>query len=173
MQENGLIEVDNPLVFLHQEKELTPGKAVVGIPEGKRSLYYEIQTLAVPTMLPVPRRVVKGVDYNKILLLLVVIRKQLGISTDTYDIYVNVVGGINIKSTACDLGIVASLISSIKNIPLPSSSVFIGEVGLLGEIRKIYFEDKIIKEAKRLKFSKIYSSLNIPNIKTLRSVIII
>jgi len=172
MVEKGLKEVSNPLVFLDQEKEAVAGKAIVGIAEGKRSLFYEIQTLAVPTVLAVPRRVVKGVDYNKVLLLLAVIRKHLNIPLDTYDIYVNVVGGINIKSTAADLGIVASLVSSIKNYPIPKKTVFVGEVGLLGEVRKVFFDEKIVREAKRLQFKNIFSYNVISNIKQLKSVFV-
>lgn len=172
MEEQGLKQVGNPLVFLDTDQELVSGKAVVGVPEGKRSLFYEIQTLAVPTVLPVPRRVVKGVDYNKVLLLLAVIRKNLNISLDTYDIYVNVVGGINIKSTAADLGIVASLVSSIKNFPISKKTVFIGEVGLLGEVRKVLFDDKIIREAKRLGFKNVFSYNSITNIKQLKNILI-
>lgn len=157
MVEEGLKEVSNPLVFIDTDKEAVAGKAIVGIAEGKRSLFYEIQTLTVPTVLAMPRRVVKGVDYNKVLLLLAVIRKHLNIPLDAYDIYVNVVGGINIKSTSADLGIVASLVSSIKNYPISKKTVFIGEVGLLGEVRKVFFDDKTIREARRLSFKNIFT----------------
>lgn len=171
MKNQGLIEVKNPLVFLEEEKNIVPGKAIVGVVEGKRPLFFEIQTLTVPTVLTVPRRVVKGVDYNKVLLLLAVLRKNLGLPLDKFDIYVNVVGGVSIKSTAVDLGIIASLISSIKNVVLPSRTVFTGEVGLLGEIRKVFLEDKIIKEAKRLRFTKVISPSSISHIKDLRKFI--
>ncbi|GAB4218912.1 MAG: DNA repair protein RadA [Candidatus Microgenomates bacterium] len=171
MTQNGLKEIDNPLVFLEAEKINQPGKAIVGVSEGKRPLFFEIQTLTVPSILPVPRRVVKGIDYNKVLLLLAVVRKNLNYSLDNYDIYVNVIGGVSIKSTSADLGLIASLISSFKNKPLPSLSLFIGEVGLLGEIRKGYFEEKIIIEAKRLGFKKIFSSQNIKNVKDLNLII--
>ncbi len=170
MEEEGLKSVSDPLIFLDTDKETVAGKAIVGIVEGKRSLFYEIQTLAVPTVLSIPRRVVKGVDYNKVLLLLAVIRKHLNIPLDNYDIYVSVVGGINIKSTAADLGIISSLVSSIKNFPLPKKTVFVGEVGLLGEIRKVFFYEKIIKEAKRLQFKNVFSSQTISNIKELMKI---
>ncbi len=87
---------------------------------------------------------------------------------DKFDIYVNVIGGVDIKSTAADLGIIASLVSSLKNIPLPLNNLFIGEVGLLGEVRKVYGEDKILAEAKRLRFTKIFNSQNMKTIKFLR-----
>lgn len=166
MTENGLKEINNSLVFLEDKNNLTqPGKAIVGVPQGKRPFFFEIQTLVSSSILPVPRRVVKGLDYNKVLLLLAVIKKQLNYSLDNYDIYVNVISGVSIKSTSADLGFVASIISSFKNKPLPNSSVFVGEVGLLGEVRKVYLEEKIIQEAKRLGFKKIFSSNNIQNIK--------
>lgn len=171
MTQQGLKEIDNPLVFLESEKINQPGKAIVGVSEGKRPLFFEIQTLTVPSILPVPRRVVKGLDYNKVLLLLAVVRKNLNYSLDNYDIYVNVIGGVSVKSTSADLGLIASLISSFKNKPLPSSSLFIGEVGLLGEVRKVYFEEKVINEAQRLGFKKIFSSQNIKNVKDLMSFI--
>lgn len=171
MTGEGLAEVNNPMVFLEDESGDVPGKATVGVMEGKRSLYFEIQTLASPTVLAMPRRVVKGVDYNKVLLLLAVIRKHLNIPLDKYDIYVNVIGGVDVKSTAADLGIIASLISSIKNIPISKKTLFIGEVGLLGEVRKVFGQEKIIAEAKRLQFTSIYSSLNLKNIKSLPGVL--
>ncbi|MBI2641893.1 DNA repair protein RadA [Candidatus Roizmanbacteria bacterium] len=171
MTQKGLAEVTNPLVFLEQKDTQEVGKAVVGVVEGQRSLYFEIQTLVVPTILAFPRRVVKGLDYNKVLLLLAVIRKHLGLPLDKFDIYVNVIGGVDIRSTASDLGLVASLLSSLKNIPVPKKSLFIGEVGLLGEVRKTLFEDKIIKEARRLGFYRIFASGTLPNIKMLRTTL--
>jgi DNA repair protein RadA/Sms len=169
MNETGLAEVNNPLAFL-DDTSAQEGKSIVGVSEGKRPLFFEIQTLAVPTMLAVPRRVVKGVDYNKVQLLLAVARKYLGLKLDTFDIYVNVVGGIDIKSTAADLGVIASLISSIGGRPLPPKSVYIGEVGLLGEIRGVFFQDRIIDEAKRMKFTNIVSPKSIKSIKDLKRI---
>lgn len=167
MNEQGLAEVTNPLAFL-DDTDSQEGKSIVGVSEGKRPLFFEIQTLAVPTMLAVPRRVVKGVDYNKVQLLLAVARKYLGLKLDTFDVYVNVVGGIDIKSTAADLGIITSLISSISGKPLPAKTVYIGEVGLLGEIRGVFFQDRIIDEAKRMKFTTTVSSKTIKNIRELK-----
>ena len=171
MTGKGLKQIDNPLIFLEGKKSLEPGKAIVGVAEGKRSLFFEIQTLAVPSVLAVPRRVVKGFDYNKVLLLLAVVRKNLNLSLDSFDVYVNVIGGVSIKGTSADLGLIAALISSFKNKPLPASTLFVGEVGLLGEIRNTYFEDKIISEGRRLGFKKIYSNKNVNTVKDLRGLI--
>lgn len=171
MTSKGLSEIDNPLVFLEDKKIFEPGKAIVGVAEGMRPLFFEIQTLTVPTVLSVPRRVVKGFDYNKALLLLAVLRKNLNIPLDNYDIYVNVIGGVSIKGTSADLGLIAALISSFNNKPISPSMLFIGEVGLLGEIRKTYSEDKIIIEGRRLGFKKILSSKNIKSVKDLKKII--
>ncbi len=168
MVKEGLQEVTNPLAFLDEDaKSEAPGKAVVGVMEGKRPLFFEVQTLASPTFLAMPRRVVRGVDYNKVQLLLAVIRKHLNISLDKFDIYINVIGGVDIKSPAADLGIVASIISSVKNVPLATGSLFTGEVGLLGEVRKVYAEAKVLSDAKRLHFKHIYSSESTKSIKDL------
>jgi len=169
MKEEGLVAVTNPLAFL-EKKEEEACKAIVGVGEGKRVLFFEIQTLVVPTILAVPRRIVKGLDYNKVLLLLAVAQKHLYIPLDKFDLYVNVVGGVNIKSTAADLGFIASLLSSIKNHSLPQNTLFCGEVGLLGEVRKTFFEEKVIKEGKRLGFTTIYSSKTLKNIKKLKEI---
>lgn len=171
MKGAGLVEIKNPTALLEEDQEGVPGRAVVGVAEGKRPLFFEIQTLAVPTVLAVPRRVVKGIDYNKVLLLLAVIRKNLNLPLDKFDIYVNVVGGVSIKSTSADLGVLASLISSVQNIPLPKKTVFIGEVGLLGEIRRVYLEEKIISEAKRLKFKNFIYEKSLRHIKDFKKII--
>ncbi len=172
MKGSGLAELTNPLAFIEADDVMAPGRAVVGIAEGSRVLFFEVQCLVVPTSLAMPRRVVSGFDNNKVQLLLAVIRKNLKLPLDKFDIYINIVGGVSIKSTAADLGIIASVISSFKNIPLPQKSVFIGEVGLLGEIRKLFTEDKIIKEAKRYGFTSIYSSQMVKKIIDLPNLII-
>lgn len=165
MKNGSLIEVNNPLIFIEDNKKKeTVGRAIVGLIQGKRPLFFEIQTLVSPTILSIPRRVVKGLDYNKILLLLAVVKKYLKLPLDRYDIYVNVVGGVDIKSPSADLGFIASIISSFKNLPLPSFSLFVGEVGLLGEVRKIAYQERIINEAKRLGFKNIFSSEEITQI---------
>ncbi len=173
MTDHGLEEINNPLIFIEENKTLQsqPGKAIVGINQGKRVFFFEIQALVSPTTLPVPRRVANGMDYNKVLLILAVIKKNLRINLENYDIYANVVGGVSIKNPVADLGLAASLISSFKNIPLPKQSLYIGEIGLLGEVRKTAFEEKIIFEARRLGFKKIYSSRNIDDIKKLNQLI--
>ncbi len=171
MKRSGLSQVNDPLAFLEDIKGQAIGKTIVGVSEGKRILFFEIQTLASYSSLAYPRRVVKGIDYNKLLLILAVLKKQVGLPIDRYDVYVNVVSGVSIRSTAADLGIAAALISSLKNLSIPKKTVFVGEVGLLGEVRRVVAEEQIIREAKRLKFSNILSSQNVQKIKDLRSIL--
>jgi DNA repair protein RadA/Sms len=168
MDHGGLKEISDSFAFLEHTTEQVPGKAIAGIIEGKRPLFFEVQTLVVPTTLPMPRRVVKGIDYNKLLLLLAVMRKHLNLQFDKYDIYVNVIGGVDVKSPAADLAIAASLVSSIKNGAISDSTVFVGELGLLGEIRTVGSQKKITSEAKRLKFKNVISSEKIENIRQLQ-----
>jgi len=171
MKEQGLEEVKNPLAFIEEKNQSVAGKSIVGVIEGKRPIFFEIQTLVTPSQLAFPRRVVSGYDYNKILLLLAISKKYLLLPIEKYDVYINIIGGVNIRSTAADLGLIASLISSFKNQPLPKNSVFIGEVSLLGEVRSVYFEEKIVKEARRLGFKNIYSNSNLSNIKSLKTIL--
>jgi len=170
MTEQGMSQVDKPTIFMDEGTQKSPGRALVASVEGSRALFYEIQSLVVPTTLPVPRRVASGVDYNRLQLLLAVIRKHMKISLDKYDVYVNVVGGLSAKSPAADLGIIASVVSSVKDTPLPANSAFIGEVGLLGEVRAVYGEQKAIADAQRFGLKKIYTSKTIPSIKNLSTI---
>ncbi len=167
MTSSGLRQVDDPMVFVEEKRQLEPGKALIGVASGARPLFFEIQTLVTPTVLAYPRRVVKGLSYNKVLLLLAVAQKYLKIPLDRFDVYANVIGGVTVEGTASDLGLIASLISSFKNTPVPGSSLFLGEVGLLGEVRKTYLEEKVITSARRLGLKKIFSPANIKNVREL------
>lgn len=170
MQSAGLVEVDNPLVFVAQatsDEQPVPGRATAGIMEGKRPLFFEVQALATKTTFPSPRRVANGIDYNRMLLLLAVIKKHMGIHLDGYDVYVNIAGGVNVKSPAADLAVIAAIVSSVKEVALPASSVYVGEVGLLGEVRKTMGFEKVLAEAKRIGLSNQYHPKNIRSCKDL------
>ena len=172
MKSTGLKEVDNPLAFIDaNQSPNSTGKAYVGVLEGKRPLFYEIQVLAVKSFLSIPRRVVKGVDFNKVQLLMAVIEKNLNLPLSNFDIYVNIVGGVDVKSPSTDLGVISAIISSVKNITLPERAMFTGEVGLLGEVRAIHGQEKIISEAKRLNFNNIFSSNQLKNVFELYSTL--
>ena len=171
MSDGGLKQVTNPSLFIDKSIEAAAGRAVIITVEGSRSLLYEVQSLVVPTQLSIPRRIVSGVDYNRLQLLLAVIRKNLKINFDKYDIYVSVAGGLTIKSPSADLGIAASVISSVKNIKLPLDTAFVGEIGLLGEVRATRREKKIMYDAKRLGVKKIISAERIQKLSQLGTMI--
>jgi len=172
MSEDGLKQVTNPSLFIDKSIQAAAGRAVVITVEGSRSLLYEVQSLVVPTQLAIPRRIASGVDYNRLQLLLAVIRKNLKMNLDKYDIYVSVAGGLTIKSPSADLGIAASIISSVKNTKLPLDVAFVGEIGLLGEVRSTRREKKIMFDAKRLGLKKIISSDHIHMISQLGTMVI-
>ena len=150
MKESGLHEVNSATALLQETSKKEVGKAIVGICEGNRSMFLEVQALAVPTTFSMPRRVAKGIDFNRVQLLVAIAKKYLNLKLDNYDIYFNVVGGIRITSPLADVGIIAALYSSVLSKTIKANQVFIGEVGLLGEIRSGYLGKRTSKEAKRL-----------------------
>ncbi|MFH0864265.1 MAG: DNA repair protein RadA [Candidatus Gottesmanbacteria bacterium] len=154
MVENGLKEVSNPSeLFLGEREKNTPGSVVVPILEGTRPILVEIQALVSSTSLAFPRRIASGFDVGRLNILCAVIAKRLGLPLGGYDVFINIPGGMKIKEPAADLGVALAIVSSFRNKPLPAKSFAFGEVGLLGEIRKVIGEEKRIKEAKRLGFN--------------------
>jgi len=159
MRENGLLEIANPSeIFLKDRVINVPGSIVTIIMEGSRPLLIEIQALVVSSQLAIPRRVGNGVDYNRLQLLTAVLQKRLGIPLGTYDIFVNVSGGLKIAEPAADLAVCMAILSSFKNKALDPKTAAFGEVGLLGEIRGVGYEERRIKEAKRLGFTTVVTS---------------
>lgn len=153
MRDTGLAEVANPsMMMLSGRPESVPGSVVVASVEGTRPMLIEIQSLVCATNFGMPRRMATGIDQNRITLLMAVLEKRVGLQLYSHDAYVNVVGGIKIDEPACDLGIVAAIASSFKNVPVPMGTVLIGEVGLTGEVRAVSQIDKRIMEAKRIGF---------------------
>jgi DNA repair protein RadA/Sms len=117
----------------------------------------EIQALVVPTTLAVPRRISQGIDYRRLQLISAVLTKQLKIPLATFDIYVNVAGGIRIEEPGSDLGVALAIISSFKGMPLDPKIVCFGELGLLGEIREVSQADKRKREARKLGLTQVVS----------------
>jgi len=150
MKEDGLHEVNSATALLDTTQKREIGKAIVGVCEGNRPMFLEVQALAVPTTFSIPRRVAKGIDFNRIQLLIAIAKKYLNLKLDSYDIYFNVIGGIRITSPLADAGIIAALYSSVLSKTIETNQVFIGEVGLLGEIRSGFLGKKSYTEAKRL-----------------------
>lgn len=159
IDEDGLKELTNPSeIFLQQGEQKVPGSAIVCTLEGTRPLLLETQALVLESQLPMPRRVAQGISMPRMQVLTAVLQKHGRIPLGNCDVFVNVAGGFQIKEPAADLGIALAMVSSQKNIPLPPNCVFIGEVGLLGEVREVPFLKRRIKEAKRLGFEKVISS---------------
>ena len=153
MKNEGLVEINNPSSVLISEREDNPAGSVVVVSiEGTRPLLVELQALAVQTIFGMPRRTANGIDYNRLTLLVAVLEKKCGLSLGNQDIYLNVVGGIRINEPALDLGIILSVVSTFRNIPIPTDVVAIGEVGLTGEVRSVNLIEKRIKEAEKLGF---------------------
>jgi DNA repair protein RadA/Sms len=125
--------------------------------EGTRPLTIEIQALVVSSPLPIPRRIAKGISTNRLQLICAILTKHLHLPISEKDVFVNVTGGMDVKDPGADLGIALAIISSAKDTPLPENSICFGELGLLGEIRKVGFSDKMLKEAKALGYEKIFS----------------
>lgn len=157
MLEDGLGEIYNPSsVFLEETNFKQEGSIVIGIMEGSRPILVEVQALVSKTNAVMPRRTAVGVDTSRLNLILAVLEKKLKIPFYNSDVYVNVVGGLNIEGTYGDLGIALALISSAKGAPIKlNKTIAVGEVGLTGEVRPISFCDRLINEADKMGFENI------------------
>jgi DNA repair protein RadA/Sms len=156
MHDGGLREVDNPSqLFLAERKYGTSGSTVVAGMEGTRPLLVEVQALVAPTSYGVPQRTATGFDARRLQMLLAVLERRAGFHVGQFDVFVNVAGGIRVDEPAADLGMATAIASSLRDVPVDSQSVVIGEVGLGGEIRTIYQIEKRIAEATKLGFTRV------------------
>ena len=154
MESDGLSEVLNPSeALLSGRPEDSIGSCICCSMEGTRPVLAEIQALVSPTSFGNPRRMTQGPDLNRVLMLLAVMEKQSGLHINSYDAYVNIVGGFKISETATDLGIILALASSFRNRNLDRGIVAIGEVGLTGETRSVSFLEGRIQEAEKMGFT--------------------
>lgn len=155
MTEQGLREVSNPsAIFLSRGDEQTSGSSVMVLWEGTRPLLVEIQALVDHSMLGNPRRVAVGMEQNRLALLLAVLHRHGGLQMSDQDVFVNVVGGVKVTETGADLSLLAALVSSFRNRPLPHDLVIFGEIGLGGEIRPITSGQERISEAAKHGFKR-------------------
>lgn len=155
MSDIGLTEIQKPSeMILSQRPKDVPGSCATAAVEGSRAIITEIQALSTPTTYPAPRRMSAGLDYNRVLLVLAVLEKRIGLKFSMQDIYMNVAGGLHIDEPACDLAIALSLISSIKDIVVPDEIIAFGELGLAGECRSVGQIDQRLSQASRLGFKK-------------------
>jgi len=155
MKDAGLEEVGNPSeLFLAERPERSTGSVVVSSLEGTRPILVELQALVSSTSYAMPKRMVNGVELNRVSLLLAVMEKRLGVHLSGQDVYVNVVGGLRIDEPAIDLGIVAAVMSSLREVPVESGLLILGEVGLGGEVRAVSQAEVRIREAAKMGFKR-------------------
>jgi len=155
MTEQGMAEVTNPSeAFLAERLPDSAGSAIAVTMEGTRPLLVEIQALASTTSFGLPRRTANGVDFNRLLLLIAVLSKRVGLRLFDQDVFVNVVGGLRISEPAADLGLALAIASSVQNAPLPGDLAAVGEVGLSGELRMVSHLSRRLNEAAKLGFRR-------------------
>ena len=164
---DGLAEVENPSKMMLNGRPVdASGSVVVCSLEGTRPILIEIQALISPTSFQMPRRTAVGIDYNRVNLLMAVLEKRVGLQLGGCDAYVNLAGGMRLVEPAIDLGIILAIASSYKNIPLPEDTIIFGEVGLVGEVRRVSQGDQRIKEAEKLGFKTcILPKANVDSLK--------
>lgn len=155
MTEKGLAEVPNPSeMLLSGRPKETPGNCALCSLEGTRPIIAEIQALVTPTVFPSPRRTSNGIDYNRMYLILAVLEKRLGLRFSANDVYMNVIGGLEIGEPASDLSVALALISSLTEKVVPDELIALGELGLTGECRAVSNLDLRLHEASRLGFTR-------------------
>jgi DNA repair protein RadA/Sms len=150
MQEEGMAEIKNPSEMFLSESKPSPGSCITVTLEGTRPILIEIQALAIPTHFGYPKRTSSGFDLNRLNLLGAVISKKTNINLANHDIYLNVIGGIKLSEPAVDLAVCCAIVSSFANKGLPKNVCVFGEVGLLGEVRKVSRQNDRTKEATAL-----------------------
>lgn len=159
MTASGLMEVSSPseLFLMKRDKNVSGTTVFAGI-EGSRPLLIEIQALIAPSNMPMPRRSVVGWDLNRLSMIIAVLNVRFGLNLTSKEVYLTVAGGLKISEPASDLAVAAALISAANNKAVPEHSVFFGEIGLSGEIRKVNAAEMRIKEATKLGFNKLICS---------------
>jgi DNA repair protein RadA/Sms len=155
MRASGLREVTNPSeIFLSERREGVSGSAVVCAIEGTRPILVEIQALVAPASYGTPQRTATGFDNRRMQMLLAVLEKRVGVRMANHDVFVNVAGGVRLDEPAVDLGVLMAVASSAEDEPVRPGTVFVGEVGLSGEIRSVPQLETRLKEAAKLGFKR-------------------
>ena len=153
MGETGMAEMADPArAFLSEHDGPAPGSVVAPTLEGSRPLLVEVQGLVAPGPGGSPRRTASGVDANRVALLVAVLARRAGVGLASHDIYVNLAGGLAVDEPGLDLPLALALASSLRDRPIASGTVAIGEVGLLGELRSVVGLERRLREAARLGF---------------------
>lgn len=155
MTDKGLKEVSNPsAIFLSRYETPIPGSVVMSTWEGSRPMLVEVQALVDTSHLGNPRRVTLGLDQNRLAMLLAVLHRHGGVATYDQDVFVNVVGGVKVLETAVDLALLAAVMSSLRDRPLPMDLMVFGELGLSGEVRPVPSGQERLKEAAKHGFTR-------------------
>lgn len=153
MAGEGLAEVENPsALFLSQRNGEVSGSAVLAALEGTRPMLVEVQALVAPSSFGSPRRSVIGWDPGRLAMILAVLETRCGLQLSGCDVFLNIAGGIRINEPAADMAVAAALVSALQNVALPAETVFFGEIGLAGEVRRVAQADLRLKEAAKLGF---------------------
>ena len=154
MSEQGLREVRNPsAIFLARSGEPAPGSIVAVTRDGRRPLLVELQALVDRMRFGAPRRVAQGLDAQRVAMLLAVLNRHGGVSLQEHDVFVNLVGGLEVSETACDLPVALALAGSLADKPIAKSLVAFGELGLTGELRPVAYGEERLREAARQGFT--------------------
>ena len=155
MNDDGLREVINPSeIFLAERLPNAAGSAIAITIEGTRPILVEVQALASTTSFGNPRRTTNGVEMNRLLLLIAVLTRRVGIKLGDQDVFANVIGGMQINEPASDLAVATAIASSFRNQPVAADIALVGEVGLSGELRTVGHLEHRLKEAAKLGFKR-------------------
>jgi DNA repair protein RadA/Sms len=155
MTDRGLIEVLNPsAAFLSEGRQSAPGSAVVASLEGTRPLLVEVQALVSGSFYGTPQRVVNGLDPRRLAVLLAVLERRVGLKLGRHDVFVTVTGGLAIEEPGTDLGVAMALASSFRGRPVLDRTLFVGEVSLSGEVRRVARVEARVREAAQLGFRR-------------------
>jgi len=154
MSSKGLISANDISKKFFTRENQAAGSAITVAMEGTRPIILEVQALVSESNFPNPKRSATGYELNRLNMLLALLEKKLDIPLNHYDVFINISGGIKITETACDLAIIAAILSSFRNRPLSKDTVFLGEITLIGNIRDIFNLDMRLKEAAMQNFTK-------------------
>ena len=156
MKDSGLTPISNPsFLFMSQNKEPVPGSTYSAIVEGSKTIIAEVQALVGGTSYTSPRRVANGLDYNRVLQIIAILERRVGFNFSKHDLFVNLVGGLSSYEPALDLSIAMSIVSCKQDVIPSKKTVFIGEIGLTGEIRQVNQIENRIKECIKLGFERV------------------
>jgi DNA repair protein RadA/Sms len=173
MREGGLVEVQDASARFVGEATRAPGSVVLAAMEGSRPLLVEVQALVSPSELVPPRRVVNGIDRNRLALVLAVLGRHAGIGAGSADVFVNVAGGVRVEEPGADLAVALAVASAVKNVTLgdPGKApvACFGEIGLTGELRAVAHADRRLAEARKFGLSPVLQPG--PQTPTLRAAV--